>query len=1283
MNNLLQNTKRIFAIALMAGICFVATMAQADYTSSIQNPSFESDMTGWIHKGLGTQNNNIFNIKDGNIYLEKWTGRGGAVGSASVSQVLNNLPPGNYELTAAAQNIQEDTPTAEQTGAWIFAGDNKTAVTVRDTYTVAFTYVSGGITIGFEAVDASGNWISVDNFQLTLIDQNLTDELKTAIESAQTLYGNGTGNEAAQLLAAIQAAQTAANKTEVVGDEQAQAIIALENAVDIYRRANASEENPLDMTNDITNPSFENDGVAGWTDTNMATQGNNVFDIKQGNIYLEKWTGRGGAVGDAQVYQTLSNMRPGRYQLKAVAQNIQEDTPKAAQTGAWIYANMHQTSVTIRQDYTLDFVLVSDQLEIGFKAEGASGNWLAVDNFRLYYLSDNFDAIKAEYLSLITTAETLATQKTNTAAHNALQTAIDNANALKNQTSTEGWPMAARELEAVYHTAEASKLIFSRLATAISEAQAELNASQTANKETYQAAINAAQAVYDNDSTTDKAAEAAIITLADARFAFKVENGTGSVPTVTTDPRFIRGCNWAFGRSTVNGGNIIEEGFCWSEQPDPKVTDNRTTEYLNQAGKIYWIRDLKPATMYYMRAYAITKDYTVGYGDVIKFSTVPKGTVSHWYNNGGDEASNERINYAINLSMDYYWNNLTSIHGFGISVTFGSGTPTADCGYGGGMRVGPSSSYQQPGTIMHEAFHGIGVGTHSMWWNGEMRSAGNRGDWLGDRVTEAVRFWDNSTTAVITGDDMHLWPYGCNGAHEDTHNDNLYCMMGILAQALNEDGLPASGEIGYALPYYSFNHEDGVKYYIKNEDENRGLRSAYLVETSSHTLEWKTMTAEDAAADDHAAWYLSFTPSNQYYQLRNAATGYYMTYNSGIKTVNHSKATSADNFHLMRGRVNVDGYRGYYIIHPESSANPPVLVANANGKTGSGSFNIANSATTQRWLILTSDDALNFDNGNIVTARTELAEMLARIRKFAETPHTEDVEGTDATLNNTLTSIESQAETCTKGSEVSALTTQAWNAGLTFLSSVSASDMAQPFDLTFMLENPDFDNDAITGWKSSNGNPGYGGQAAEFYEKTFNYYQTLENMPAGTYELKAYAFQRPGPYGSVLVPYNNGTAKITSSLYINTTSTTIKHICDDRQPSALYTGDGYDQQLADNTYIPNTMTGASKYFAKGLYDNSAPADLTASGKLKVGIKCTSAPSNYWTMFDHFRLYFYGGNHTLTGIEEVENERMRYTENERGIYDLSGRRVSVPSVSSERSVLPKGVYIKNGKKIVVK
>ena len=1271
-----MGTNRTFLACMLMTFSLLVS-AQTDYTSKITNPSFENDMTGWVHKSMNAQGNDVFTLKEGATYMEKWTGRGGAVGSASLSQQLTALPPGNYELTAAAQNIQEDSPKAAQTGAWIFAGEAKTPVDVRDTYKVAFDCVNGTVTIGFEAINATGNWIAVDNFRLTQVGTDLSIHLKEAISSAEALYGDGKGKEAAVLKAAIDAARTVAANTSATAQDQADAITVLQNAEDDYRRANASADEPLDLTSQIMNPSFETGDFTGWTQTGMGLQTNNVFNIKKGTYYVERWTGRGGAVGDGEVYQELVNMKPGKYRLKAVAQNIQEDTPKVAQSGAWIFANDNTQAVTVRDDYTLEFVLVSEKVKIGFRAEGATGNWLSVDHFRLEYIGDSFDAAKEQFAASIAAAEALVGQKMNETARQALQTAIDEARPLLSQSTTDGWGEAAAKLDAAFNVAIASQKVFSQLADAITKAQNELDASSASEKAAYQDAINAAQHAYDT-AETDVKAQAAIEALSKAAFEFKIANGSGTPPTVTTDPRFIKGCTWAFGRSTVKGGNIIEEGFCWSEDPDPKVTDNRTTEYLNQAGKIYWLRDLKPGTMYYMRAYAITKDYAVGYGDVIKFSTVPKGTIGHWYNNGGDETVNDRINYAINLSMDYYWNNLTSIHGFGISVTYSPGTPTADCSYGGWMRVGANSSYQQPGTIMHEAFHGIGVGTHGIWWSADMRADGNRGVWLGDRVTEAVRFWDNSPTATITGDDTHLWPYGCNGAHEDNHSDNLYCMMGILAQALNEDGLPGSGDIGYALPYYSFNHEDGVKYYIKNEDEKHGLRSAYLVETASHQLEWKAMDAEEAEANDAAAWYLTFTPSNQYYQFRNAASGYYITYSGGFKTVNRTNPTTADNLHLMRGRVDVDGHRGYYIIHPESNANPPTLTANNNGKTGSTGWNISKSATTQRWLILTTKEAENFDNGNIDLALSQLKKIIAQIRKLAETPHNEVAEGTDERLAQQLSTIEEQAKTCTKGNEVDKLTQQARAEGMAFLANVSAEDIGHPFDLSFMLENTDFDTDATSGWTSTNGAPGYDVKCAEFYERTFEFYQTLENMPKGVYQLRANAFQRPGRPEDVYAPYSSGKAKVTSSLFINSVSESICHACDDRQPSALFNDGGWgsDSQMGDGTYIPNSMTGASKYFAKDLYVSTVETEMTADDNtLRLGIKCTSAPSYYWTIFDNFRLYFYGHNRTVVGIDDL-----KFDTKPKGadvIFDLSGR-----SIQSGSSLKP-GIYIVNGRKVLIK
>ena len=42
----------------------------------------------------------------------------------------------------------------------------------------------------------------------------------------------------------------------------------------------------------------------------------------------------------------------------------------------------------------------------------------------------------------------------------------------------------------------------------------------------------------------------------------------------------------------------------------------------------------------------------------------------------------------------------------------------------------------------------------------------------------------------MTGDNTHMWPYGINGAHEDTGSEVLYIGNGLITQALGEDGLP-------------------------------------------------------------------------------------------------------------------------------------------------------------------------------------------------------------------------------------------------------------------------------------------------------------------------------------------------------------------------------------------------------------------------------------------------------------------------------------------------------------
>ena len=686
------------------------------------------------------------------------------------------------------------------------------------------------------------------------------------------------------------------------------------------------------------------------------------------------------------------------------------------------------------------------------------------------------------------------------------------------------------------------------------------------------------------------------------------QSQTGNTPKVTTDSRFVRGATWAFGRMAVNnnGTTIREQGFCYSSQTtEPTISDGRSTRVLSNG--VYWLKGLQPATKYYMRAYAITTNGQVGYGEAVKFYTVPKGNVSYSYNNGGDAAANARITNALN-SACHYFNNMcyTTRH---FNVGYSAGTPTADCNYQAQpwINIGAQESYQRTGTFMHEMQHGMGLQNYSTQWNkNNLRSGNGTGQWTGDRVTEALHFWDNNTTTVLNVDAIHMWPYGINGASEDNLSVELYLANAMLCQALGEDGLEHN-ETRHADPYYSFDQEDDVKYYIKNEAESRGRYTSYLVADGS-TLRWAEMTAGEAAADDRAAWYITFTPENQYYQLRNAATDQYLTYNNGIKTATKSALTANENWHLMRGRVDVDGLRGYWIIHPESNWTPKCLQANANGNTAQATFNIANSAEAQRWLILTAEEAQTLEEKAIAVRKAELE----KYRRLLAVPHLEDVRNADATMQSALADIEARLETAATSAEVAALNDEAKAAAMTFLRSVTPTQPESPFDVTWLLVNPTV-SETIEGWTTSESITAQRENCVEFYQKTFDFSQTVTGLPAGTYGFGAQAFQRPG------MPTSCSDADVTTSLYAGSESQPVAHAVSEAQTAKL----GGKESEIGGKYIPNDMTAAALYFAKGLYQDTVVTRIEAEGALKVGIRCTSSADGFWTIFRNFHLYYYG------------------------------------------------------------
>lgn len=215
-----------------------------------------------------------------------------------------------------------------------------------------------------------------------------------------------TNSEANTTLAdAISTQTTAANAaTTTEGIETATA--ALKTAMKTYfNAAKPTSGNTFNVTFALNNPSFENN-FTGWTNSGMATQGNNSFD-KTGNIYVEAWQPN----GTKSVTQTLTDMPAGQYRIAA-------DIKARGVTSAKIFGGSEETAVTIEDavnTYSVDFVYtgVSDFV-FGFEGVGTGegSSWLALDNFTLTYLRE---PSVADYKVDLATAVATATAARNAA----------------------------------------------------------------------------------------------------------------------------------------------------------------------------------------------------------------------------------------------------------------------------------------------------------------------------------------------------------------------------------------------------------------------------------------------------------------------------------------------------------------------------------------------------------------------------------------------------------------------------------------------------------------------------------------------------------------------------------------------------------------------------------------------------------------------------------------------------------------------------------------------------
>lgn len=189
-------------------------------------------------------------------------------------------------------------------------------------------------------------------------------------------------------------------------------------------------------------------------------------------------------------------------------------------------------------------------------------------------------------------------------------------------------------------------------------------------------------------------------------------------------------------------------------------------------------------------------------------------------------------------------------------------------------------------------------------------------------------------------------------------------------------------------------------------------------------------------------------------------------------------------------------------------------------------------------------------------------------------------------------------------------------------------------DITRKIVNPSFDTGTSEGW-TGNVTVSKDYKNCEAYEKTFDLYQDITNIPDGVYELSVLAFQRVGTNEVASAAHDNGTENITAFIYANDLETpfTSPYTYGMKEPSGGNPADYKYNLNGEDVYIPNSMQGMAAAIAENpkAYTVTVPM-LVEGGTLRIGVRAKTRPSNThdWAIWDNFRLKYVGSKGDALG-----------------------------------------------------
>ena len=225
----------------------------------------------------------------------------------------------------------------------------------------------------------------------------------------------------------------------------------------------------------------------------------------------------------------------------------------------------------------------------------------------------------------------------------------------------------------------------------------------------------------------------------------------------------------------------------------------------------------------------------------------------------------------------------------------------------------------------------------------------------------------------------------------------------------------------------------------------------------------------------------------------------------------------------------------------------------------------------------------------------------------------------------------------------------------TFISSVTINEGAS-FDITNLLVNPQLlpkTSSSAEGWTYTQ-NLDFGSyQITQFPNaSSFNIYQTLKDMPEGSYTMTVRAFHRPGAFSSSDMTTVANT-DIPTYVYINDTKVTICNIC---QGAATNIGGASTKVDGETIYIPNSRSHLAPFLSADYYINTVNAKVE-EGDLTLGLAFDSWVSGGWGIVTDFHLYYRGVVEEvfeLSTYPEIASQAIDHSDYDTTIADVQSR-----------------------------